>query len=94
MTRYLMGGVALFLAAAATFAASPGDSVVVVYNKNLPDSKKVAQHYADKRGVPSSQLLGVDVNAASESMTRAEFQDKSWDGDQRTMLVIRWKPPR
>ena len=25
---------------------------------------------------------------------RAEFLDKSWEGDDRTMLVIRWKPPR
>ena len=24
---------------------------------------------------------------------RAEFYDKSWVGDPRTMLVIRWKPP-
>ena len=76
MTRYLMGGVAWFLTMAAVSGAGPGDSVVVVYNKNLPDSKKVAQHYADKRGVPSSQLLGVDVNAESESMSRTDFRDK------------------
>lgn len=25
---------------------------------------------------------------------RAVFQDKSWDGGSRTMLVIRWTPPR
>ena len=25
---------------------------------------------------------------------RGAFQDKSWDGDPRTMLVIRWTPPR
>lgn len=24
---------------------------------------------------------------------RAVFQDKSWDGDERTMLALRWKPP-
>jgi len=76
MTQYLMGGVAWFLTMAAVSGAGPGDSVVVVYNKNLPDSKKVAQHYADKRGVPSSQLLGVDVNAESESMSRTDFRDK------------------
>jgi hypothetical protein len=25
---------------------------------------------------------------------RAAFQDRSWDGDARTMLVVRWTPPR
>lgn len=59
-----------------TWAAGPGDSVVVVYNKNLAESKKVAQHYADKRGVPSSQLFGADVSAASEVISRPDFHDK------------------
>jgi len=76
MIRFFTGGVAWILAGTAAFGAGVGDSVVVIYNKNLPDSKKVAQHYADKRSVPSSQLFGVDVNADSESMSRAEFRDK------------------
>lgn len=25
---------------------------------------------------------------------RGEFQDKTWEGDDRTMVVLRWKPPR
>lgn len=25
---------------------------------------------------------------------RSAFQDKQWEGDGRTMLVVRWKPPR
>jgi len=25
---------------------------------------------------------------------RAAFQHRSWDGDPRTLLVIRWAPPR
>src|SRR5215510_8741064 len=76
MRRYFTGGVAWILAVAAAFGAGLGDSVVVIYNKNLPDSRKVAQHYAEKRSVPTSQLFGVDVNANSESMSRAEFRDK------------------
>ena len=76
MTRHLMVSLAALLAMTAAWAATPGESVVVVYNKNLPDSKKIAQHYAEKRGVPSSQLLGVDVSADSESMSRADFQNR------------------
>ena len=57
-------------------AAGVGDSVVVVFNKNLPESKQLAEYYAEKRGVPAGQLFGVDVNAASEVMTRAQFRDQ------------------
>ncbi len=57
-------------------AASEGDSVVVIYNKNLRESKRLAEHYAARRAVPSRQLLGVDVESTSESMTRADFRDK------------------
>jgi uncharacterized protein (TIGR03790 family) len=74
MTKLL--GCGLFLVAAVALAATGGESVVVVYNKNLPESKKLAEYYAEKRAVPSSQLFGVDVTAISESMSRAEFQDK------------------
>jgi uncharacterized protein (TIGR03790 family) len=57
-------------------AAGPGDSVVVVYNRNLPESKLLAEHYAARRAVPRGQLFGVDVNAASEVISRADFRDK------------------
>lgn len=57
-------------------AAGAGDSVVVVYNKNLPESKQVAEHYAARRAVPASQLFGVDVSAASEVITRGDFRAK------------------
>ena len=34
------------------------------------------------------------LELAGAQDVRAEFQDKSWEGDERTMLVIRWKPPQ
>lgn len=34
------------------------------------------------------------LELAGAKDVRAAFQDKSWDGDPRTLLVIRWKPPR
>ena len=57
-----MGARSTFLAAACfifaqALRADTGDSVVVVYNSRLPASKKVAEHYASARQVPSKQLL-------------------------------------
>ncbi len=50
-----------------------GKSVVIVFNKNVTESKEVAEHYADRRGVPEDQILGLDTSK-SESITRQEFQ--------------------
>jgi hypothetical protein len=33
------------------------------------------------------------LELAGAKDVRAVFQDKSWEGDERTLLVIRWKPP-
>ena len=68
--------VVALLAVALNARAAAGDSVAVVYNKNLPESKRLAEYYAGKRGVPTNQLFGADVNAASEVMSRADFRDK------------------
>jgi uncharacterized protein (TIGR03790 family) len=77
MTKWIYGAALLSLCLAVQGgAASAGDSVVVVYNKNLPESKQLAEHYAARRAVPASQLLGIDVSAASEVITRADFRAK------------------
>ncbi len=34
------------------------------------------------------------LELAGAKDVRAAFQDRSWDGDPRTLLVIRWTPPR
>jgi hypothetical protein len=34
------------------------------------------------------------LELAGAKDVRAAFQDRSWDGDERTMLIIRWTPPR
>ena len=74
--KWIIGAALLLCVTTDLRAAGAGDSVVVVFNKNLPDSKKLAEYYAEKRGVPAGQLFGVDVNAASEVMTRAQFRDQ------------------
>ena len=59
---------------AGAFALSPPD-LVIVYNRNLPDSQAVASYYAQKRKVPGDHLVGVDVSF-SEDMSREDYEKK------------------
>lgn len=57
-------------------AASSGDAeeVAVVYNVNVvPDSRSVAEHYAQRRGLPTNRVIGLRL-PAGEVMTRPEFR--------------------
>ena len=54
--------------------AGPGGEVVVVYNSRLPESKGVAEYYAQRRQVPTNQIFGFDLST-NDNMTRAEFRD-------------------
>ena len=62
------------LAAMPLRAANPGDEVVVVYNSALPESKAVAEHYAECRAVPAGQVFGFTLST-NESISRQEFHD-------------------
>ena len=55
-------------------AEAGGAEVAVVYNANFgPDSRLVAQHYAERRGVPAAQVIALPL-PRSETITRAEFR--------------------
>ncbi len=55
-----------------------GDEVVVVYNQNVPESRVVAEHYAQMRQVPKSQVFGFALTT-DETMTRQDFRkDLQW----------------
>ncbi len=58
-----------------SLAAGQGDEVVVIYNSQLPESKELAFYYAQRREVPTNQVLGFDLPTA-EAITRAEFRDQ------------------
>ncbi|TAL05667.1 MAG: TIGR03790 family protein [Verrucomicrobia bacterium] len=62
-----------FVSATTSFAG--GDEVVVVYNSAVPESKALAEYYAQKRGVPADQLLGVTITK-SEDVSRKEFDER------------------
>ena len=73
--KVFLHGAVLWMTACAAVAVGLGDSVVVVYNRNMPESKKLAEYYAEKRGVPRNQLFGADVSENIE-MSRPEFREK------------------
>jgi uncharacterized protein (TIGR03790 family) len=60
--------------ALASPGADPGQEVVVVYNSRLPESKAVAEYYAQRRQVPVNQVFGFPLSTSND-MTRAEFRD-------------------
>ncbi len=55
-------------------AAAGGDEVVVVYNSRVPESRRVAEYYAERRQVPRSQVIGFELTAGEE-ISRKEFHD-------------------
>jgi uncharacterized protein (TIGR03790 family) len=59
---------------AAALALSPRD-LIVVYNRDYPDSRGVALYYAKKRHVPLDNLVGVAVSTR-EDMARRQFDDQ------------------
>src|SRR3990170_4906066 len=59
----------------AAAAAEPGDEVVVVYNKNLAESKQLAEYYAQRRQIPKDRVFGFDL-PSTETMTRGEFESR------------------
>lgn len=53
--------------------ANTGAEVVVVYNSQMPESKDVAAYYAQRRGVPASQVFGLKLSS-KQDISRAEFK--------------------
>ena len=61
----------LFWGMPAAYALSPKD-LILVYNRNFPGSKAVANYYAARRRVPSANIVAVKV-ATAENMSRRDF---------------------
>lgn len=49
-----------------------GKAVVVIYNTRVPESKQVAEHYAQQRSVPPSQIQGFSL-PTEESISRPDY---------------------
>jgi uncharacterized protein (TIGR03790 family) len=64
----------MILLCAPVLARAGGDEVVVIYNSRVPESKTVAEHYAQIRQVPEKQIYGFELTP-DEEMSRDEFRD-------------------
>jgi uncharacterized protein (TIGR03790 family) len=53
-------------------------SVVVIYNSAMPESKSVANHYADIRNIPENQLIGLELSK-EETISRKDFNETLHD---------------
>jgi uncharacterized protein (TIGR03790 family) len=53
-------------------AEAAGNEVLVIYNSQIPASEAVARHYAQRRSVPDSQLLGLRL-PDSGTISRADY---------------------
>jgi uncharacterized protein (TIGR03790 family) len=74
----------LFVAfASPALALEPAD-VWVVVNKNVPESRQVADHYIAKRGVPKGHVITLDL-PRGENISRADY-DKKLAGPVREAL--------
>ena len=71
LVSFILG---LVFPGASVLAANPGDEVIVVYNSRVPESRQIAEYYAERRHVPANQLFGFDLST-NEAMSRAEFRD-------------------
>ncbi len=69
-TRWIL---ALLLATPLLIRAG-GYEVVVIYNARVPESKSVAEYYAQQRQVPVRQIFGFELTT-NEVISRAEFRD-------------------
>ena len=74
MIRRLIAAVSV-MAAFGLSAATVGETVVVVYNLSLPESRAVAEHYVKARQIPASSLLGLEL-PKDEIISRAEYRER------------------
>src|SRR3954468_7298334 len=56
----------------AALPSENGQSVVVIYNSRLPESKEVAEYYAKKRQVPPRQVHGFNL-PLEETISRQDY---------------------
>lgn len=64
--------IALISLPMAAFAIEAQD-IIVVYNRSMPGSKDVAEHYVEKRNVPKENMLGIFLSR-SESISRIKYE--------------------
>ncbi len=75
LIRRVLSAFLILAALEAAGADERGRAAVVVYNKRSPDSQRVAYYYAQKRGVPTNQVVGLEL-PLGEEISRGEFKSQ------------------
>lgn len=73
--RRVLTALATLCAALSASSVSGAPEVVVVYNSRVPESKEVAEYYAQRRQVPKDQIIGLEL-PTGEMMSRKEYLDQ------------------
>lgn len=79
-----MGGLALGASAAIKPAA-----VAILYNRSIPESRKLAESYRNARGIPAANVIGLEMSVSPDisreqyeqtiaKPLRWEFSDRKW----------------
>jgi hypothetical protein len=77
------------IAAAATDEASLASRVVLLANRDDPDSLRVARHYAEVRGVPAGNVITLPLSR-EETIPWREFVDTLWEPLRTVLVAQRW----
>ena len=78
-----VGALVAFCVPLAARADKLADRVVIVYNAEDPDSRPLADYYAQKRGVPTNQICGIRAPVA-ETISRQGLQRE----DSRSCVAV------
>jgi len=85
----LLGTLLALPALRAAPAAIPPESVVVLYNSNLPESRLLARHYAEARSLPRENIVGLPM-PASEEISRQQYEKTIRDPLRRLFDKREW----
>jgi len=75
MTRIIPLTLAVLLAASSLAAALEPGEVVLIVNRNMPESAEVAEHYREKRQVPRENVISLDL-PTTEDISRRDYDTK------------------
>ncbi len=68
---------------------SPAAGVILLANRDDPDSLRIAEHYAEARGVPRENIIALAMPLA-ETITWLEFVSTIWQPLQDELVRRRW----
>ncbi len=87
--RWLAALAAVVIARAAAPAESLASRVVLLANRDDPDSLRIAQHYAEARGVPAANILAFKM-PLTEEITWREFLATIWQPLLAQLVQDKW----